>query len=36
MAAPGYNPVVAIRIALAGKAADMIKIHRAQTARKKG
>ena len=36
LAAPGYNPIVAIQIALAGKATDMIKIHHAQTARKKG
>ena len=27
MAALGYNPLVAIQIALAGNAADMIKMH---------
>ena len=30
MAALGYNPLVAIQIALAGKAADMIKLHYAR------
>ncbi|MDE2789235.1 MAG: hypothetical protein OXI81_02265 [Paracoccaceae bacterium] len=36
MAALGYNPLVAIQIALAGKAADMIKLHYAESAPKKG
>ena len=36
MAALGYNPLVAIQIALAGKAADMIKLHHADSAAKKG
>ena len=36
MAALGYNPLVAIQIALAGKVADMIKIHYPQTTHKMG
>ncbi|MYF89390.1 MAG: hypothetical protein F4186_08575 [Boseongicola sp. SB0676_bin_33] len=36
MAALGYNSLVAIQIALAGKAADMIKLHYAKSAPKKG
>ena len=36
MATLGYNPLVAIQIALAGKAADMIKLHYPQPAPKKG
>lgn len=36
MAALGYNPLVAIQIALAGNAADMIKRHHAQPNPKKG
>ena len=32
MAALGYNPLVAIQIALAGNAADMIKMHDPKTA----
>ena len=36
MAALGYNPLVAIQIALAGKAASMIKLHYAQSAPNKG
>ncbi len=36
MAAPGYNPPVAIRIAPAGKAADMIRLHHAEPAPRKG
>ncbi len=36
MATLGYNPLVAIQIALAGKAADMINLHYAQSAPKKG
>ena len=36
MAALGCNPLVAIQIALAGKAADMIKLHYAQHDPKKG
>ena len=36
MAALGYNPLVAIQIALAGKAADMIKMHYAQHRTNKG
>ena len=36
MAALGYNPLVAIQIALAGKAADTIKLHYADSAPKKG
>ena len=36
MAALGYNPLVAIQIALAGKAADMIKLHYPQSAPKDG
>ena len=36
MAALGYNPLVAIQIALAGKAADMIKMHYPNTTNKKG
>ena len=36
MAALGYNPLVAIQIALAGNAADMIKIHYPHTTHKKG
>jgi len=35
MAALGYNPLVAIQIALAGDAAAMIALHQAQTAPKK-
>ncbi|MCY4139184.1 MAG: hypothetical protein OXF56_13105 [Rhodobacteraceae bacterium] len=34
MAALGYNPLVAIQIALAGKAADMIRMHYTQTTHK--
>ena len=36
MAALGYNPLVAIQIALAGKAAEMIKMHYTQPKHKKG
>ena len=36
MAALGYNPLVAIQIALAGNAAEMIKMHYAQPKPKKG
>ena len=36
MAALGYNPLAAIQIALAGKSSDMIKLHFAQSAPKKG
>ena len=36
MAALGYNPLVAIQIALAGKAANMIRLHYALQAPKKG
>ena len=36
MATLGYNPLVATQIALAGKAAEMIKLHYPQTAPKKG
>ena len=36
MAALGYNPLVAIQIALAGNAADMIKIHNAKHASREG
>ncbi len=36
MAALGYNPLVAIQIALAGNAADMIKLHYAQSANNTG
>ena len=36
MAALGYNPLVAIQIALAGNAADMVKLHYVQSASKKG
>ena len=36
MAALGYNPLVAIQIALAGKAADMIKLHYAKSVAKTG
>ena len=36
MAALGYNPLVAIQIALAGNAAEMIKMHYAQPNPKKG
>ncbi|MCY4007040.1 MAG: transposase [Rhodobacteraceae bacterium] len=37
MAARGYNPpLVAIQIALAGKAADMIKLHDTESTPKKG
>ncbi len=35
MAALGYNPLVAIQIALAGKAADMSRWHYAETDPKK-
>ena len=31
MAALGYNPLVAIQIALAGQAADMVKQHNGPT-----
>ena len=36
MADLGYNPLVAIQIALAGNAADMIKIHNAEPASREG
>ncbi len=36
MAALGYNPLVAIQIALAGKAADIIRMHYAKPTHKKG
>ncbi len=36
MAALGYSPLVAIRIALAGNAADMIKMHNAKPASAEG
>ena len=36
MAALGCNPLAAIRTALAGNAADMIKTHRAQSSAMKG
>ena len=36
MATLGYNPLVAIRIALDGKVADMIKLHYPQRAPKDG
>ncbi len=36
MAALGYNPLVAIQIALAGNAADMIKLHYVQSANNTG
>ena len=36
MAAPGCNPLAAIRTAPAGNAADMIKTHRAQSSATKG
>ena len=36
MVALGYNPLVAIQIALAGKAADMIKLHSPRSAPKDG
>ena len=36
MAALGYNPLVAIQIALAGKAADMIKMHNPKPASREG
>ncbi len=36
MAALGYNPLVAIQIALAGNAAKMINLHDTQTERGKG
>ncbi|MDE0242508.1 MAG: hypothetical protein OXQ84_20330 [bacterium] len=36
MAALGYNPFVAIHIALAGSAADMIKLHYEQPNPNKG
>ena len=35
MAALGYNPLVAIQIALAGNAADMVKTHHAKSADRK-
>ncbi len=35
MAALGYNPLVDLQIALAEKAADMIKMHDPQTTGKK-
>ncbi len=36
MAALGYSPLVAIRVALAGNAADMIKMHNAKPASAEG
>ncbi len=33
MSALGYNPLVAIQIALAGNAADMVRLHRTKTAK---
>ena len=36
MAALGYNPLVAIQIALAGNAADMIRLHYAKSDPRKG
>ena len=36
MAAPGCNPLAAIRTALAGNAAGMVKTHRAQSSATKG
>ena len=36
MAALDFSPLVAIRIALAGKAAEMIELHCARSARKEG
>ena len=36
MAAPGFSPLVAIQTSLAGNAAEMIELHCARSARKKG
>ncbi len=36
MAALGYSPLVAIQIALAGNAGDMIKMHNTKPASKEG
>ena len=36
MTAPGYNPLVAVQIARAGHAANMIKMHDAEPASREG